>query len=142
MIEPTPYSPSIREIIREEVSKLGFGDCKVVIYEDPRELSDIDDLVTSRFGVSEEGIRVEFYTAIIEDVFRDQESFILNKYSSMEKWIQAIVRHEFRHYSQFKFAKDNGVDMKLFQNQFDILEKDAYEYENGKINDLSKIIKI
>lgn len=143
MIGPTLYEPNIKELIENEIAKLSFGECKVLIYEDPRELDDIDDLTTSRFGITSGGDMVaEFYTSIIEEVFNEQKSFIYKKYSSLEKYIQAIVRHEYRHYCQYKYAKDHGMNMDLFKNQSDILEKDAYDYENGNIHELSEIIKI
>ena len=130
-------------MLDNEISKLSFGGCKVLIYEYPRELEDIDDLTTSRFGITSEGdMVVEFYTSVIEEVFNDQKSFIYQKYSSLEKYIQAIVRHEFRHYCQYKYAKDHDMNMDLLKNQSDILEKDAYDYENGIVHELSEIIKI
>lgn len=141
---------TIEELLQREINKLPFGDVRPTIYEYPRDVEDIDHGVTSRFGLTKENSPVvEFYTSVIEQLWEDQESFIIKKYSSKDKWIQTIVRHEYRHLEQYRFIKDHNLNMELIFNETTLcgnknglLERDAYEYENGIVNDLNVIFGI
>lgn len=143
----TPYDEckSIQYILNREIDLLPFGTVRPRIYEYPREAEDIDNCVTSRFGVTEDGTPVvEFYTSIIEQVLQDQESFIRKKYSGKMKYIQTIVRHEYRHLEQYLFCKEHNIDLKEFsENPTSVLllEKDAYDFEQGRINDLHELFE-
>ena len=135
------YEPDTRDLLEEELKKVGFGGCEICIFEYPREAEDIDKLITSRFGITKDGDKplVEFYTSIIDQIYEDQKSFVDAKYSGKHKYIQAIVRHELRHYQQYQYIVKNGLDLDLLQYE-DALEKDANDFEKGIVNDLSKII--
>lgn len=141
MLRSIPYKKSVKDILEEECGKMGWGLCKVVIYEDPREVEDIDNLTTSRFGITEKGPRVEFYTSIIDEVYEEQKNFIDKKYSSLEKYIQTIVRHEYRHYEQYKYIISHNIPLSYIDTHMNTMEKDAYDYEKGIINNLNNIIR-
>ena len=119
------------------------------IYDYPRSAEDIDNGVTSRFGIiaSNNQPVMEFYVLVIEGLIEDQKSFIIKKYSSIEKYIQAIVRHEQRHLQQYKFMVEHNLPIENIFNEAEIhgensiLEEDATNYENGvaTYDDLYKI---
>lgn len=132
---------SIKDYIEEELLKLPF-DCKVYIYDEPRDKSDYDKLITSRFGLTKQDEPiVEFYAEVIDKVYREQKDDIKSRYSSLQKYIQCIVRHEYRHYEQYKFALQYDK-VKLVLSQDRAIERDAIDFENGIVNDLHKIFKV
>ena len=136
------YDMTTKDIIEEELAKIPFLGCETYIFEYPREANDIDNLTTSRFGLTlDDKPIVEFYTSVIDQIYEDQKSFIEKRYSSKEKYIQCIVRHENRHYQQYQYAKDNGIDINVLDKDED-LEKDAYDYENGIVNDLVSVFHL
>lgn len=140
MIGLQRYKKTTEDIIKEELKKLSFGGCSTYIYEYPREAEDIDNLTTSRFGITKEGQPiVEFYTSIIDQIYNDQRSFILKKYSSKQKYIQSIIKHEYRHYEQYKYAIDHKISIDYIDEHMDIMEKDAYKYEKGTQSNLDKV---
>lgn len=119
------------------------------IYDYPRNVEDIDNEVTSRFGIIAANNQpvMEFYVLVIEGLIDNQKPFIIKKYSSIEKYIQAIVRHEQRHVQQYKFMVEHNLPIENIFNEAEIhgvnsiLEKDATNYENGiaTYDDLYKI---
>lgn len=140
MTELKRYNKTTEDMIKEELKKLSFGVCTPYIFEYPREVEDIDNLTTSRFGITKDGDPiVEFYTSIIDQIYEDQKSFILKKYSSKQKYIQSIIKHEYRHYEQYLYAKRNNISLKYIDEHMDVMEKDAYKYEKGTQDKLNKV---
>ena len=138
---------TVEQLLREELSTIDPSTYR--IYEYPRSVEDIDNEVTSRFGIRADNNQpiLEFYTLVIEGLIDNQKSFIIKKYSSIEKYIQAIVRHEQRHLQQYQFMIKHHLPIENIFNEAEIhkessiLEKDAIAYENGvaTYDDLYKI---
>lgn len=139
------YEPSLKEIIKREVDRLPFQKCEVgILKENPN----VASTILGCFGLSDDDKpSVQFYTKqIMEEWFRNNAN-ILRLYSSMEKWVQFIVRHEFRHYQQYLHFKSAGLKwddvMKTeatFKEGESPLEKDALAYANGVDNDIEKLV--
>lgn len=138
---------TVEQILRQELSTTDPSYYQ--IYEYPRSVEDIDHGVTSRFGIRADNNKpiMEFYTLVIEGLLSEQGSFIIKKYSSREKYIQAIVRHEKRHLQQYQFMVNHNLPIDNIFNEAEIhgensiLEKDAIAYENGVATD-SDLYKI
>lgn len=147
MVEMKSYEPSLKELLQKEIYALPFGECVVNILDlfqnDPTQGS-----VCGCFGFSESGKPVvDFYTKSIENEWNQTKNRIIKRYSSKEKWIQMMVRHEYRHYQQYQYFESiyEGYYEYVFNLEQDFkygegpLEQDARDFSYGMDNDLAQL---
>ena len=145
-MEMHTYEPSLDELLKREIERYPFQKCQVGILEENPNTS---STVLGCFGLTDEGEpSVQFYTKQIMEEWDRNNAEILRKYSSMEKWVQFIVRHEFRHYRQYIHFINAGLiwdDVMKTEDTFkegeSPLEKDALAYANGVDNDIELLVK-
>ena len=138
------YEPEIKDYLIREIDLLPFNQCKVDILTKP----DYNNPPMGCFSLDKDGNPVaQFYTEVIKDNIGAYSAEIIRK-GGVQKFIQRIVRHECRHYMQYEYMKENGIDYNNIldiENKFQYgdgpLEKDAKDFANGVVNDLAKMVK-
>ena len=145
-MEMQPYNPTIEQVLQREIERYPLQNCEIgILKENPN----TNSTTLGCFGLTEDGKpSVQFYTKSIMEEWSRNNAQILRRYSSLEKWAQFIVRHEFRHYKQYLQFKSAGLIwddvMKTeatFKEGESPLEKDALSFANGVDNDLEKLVE-
>ena len=140
------YEPTIEQLLRREVERLPLQNCEVGILEDN---PNTNSTTLGCFGLNEKGKpAVQFYTKLIMEEWSRNNAELLRRYSSLEKWVQFIVRHEFRHYQQYQHFTSAGLvwdevmkTESTFKEGEGPLEKDALSYANGVDRDIELIVQ-
>lgn len=97
-------------------------------FTNPKEIKGLDD---------NDGDTVDLYT----------NNIIIHSHNNLKlikRTIDQILKHETRHIQQILYMRENNldvVDLLIKERTVKILEKDAIDYTNDKINDLSIVIE-
>lgn len=140
----TKYEPEIKDYLIREIDLLPFNQCKVDILSKP----DYNNPPMGCFSLDKDSNPVaQFYTEVIAESIQIHSAKIVQQ-GGVQKFIQRVVRHECRHYMQYEYMKEHGID---YNNALDIenkfqygdgpLEKDAKEFANGIVNDIGKLVE-
>lgn len=140
------YEPTIRELLQKEVDSLPFHGCKVGIFDKDNPNFDMPNTLGC-FGMEDDYTpSVQFYIPRIQEEWDKNKSNILERYSSIEKWIQWIVRHEYRHFMQYEYFKCAGMDWdevikieESFEYSKGPLEQDATDFANNVAHSLDEL---
>ena len=136
-----------KKLLEEIILKYDLFDCKIDIRSTIRLAEDYKYGITGRFYIQLNKPIIEFYLPIIDKFYTKQKHNIDIK-GGIKVFLEKVVRHEYRHYQQYLYAKKYGLDWNKIEEESyskghdSKIEKDAIDYENGIENDISKLFNI